>query len=876
MTGDPGARRLLHSRPFVVAALLVAVAATGLGASPATAVSTTAVSTAAVPAAPVTQQVAAAGNPSEQRPIDLDQLQLTPTPSWGVVGVGQTVEAPQPQVWDFEQIGDRLYVAGTFTGVTSGPAAPVVPQAYLAAFDIDSGVFIDSFRPVINRTVYALETAPNGNLLVGGEFSRVNGETRNALVALNPTTGAIDPGFDSGIGMINSQETRRVRELVVDGLDVYVVGRFNQIYVNAPGSPYFVWSAVRLRADSGLLDPTWVPQVNGGVWDIAIDHERDRVHLAGYFGSVAATPGTGYLATVQRSNAALVPGLVPFALNDPSEIWTHTVAVSGDRIYVGGADHVIQVLDATTNAVLGWNSAGRTCTSLSRTVCVVPAFDAGKGFQVTGGDFQVVEVTDDTVIGGCHCFADVGPNTEWQDKVHYSSFSGQFTAHNTAIGYRSSDSSVITPFIPALAPGFWGTWALETDSNGCLWIGGDYTSTDSGAWVGGMARFCEPDVPVSVPDRPARFVAQGPVRLVDTRESWSTPNVKLQPDQVVTVPFRGLAGIPANATAVALNVTATEATATGFVSITPSGVTPGTTSSLNLTPGQTVANSVVVPLGPDGAINVLSQGGTHLVIDLAGWFEPASTATAGRIVSLSPQRLFDTREPASTPTGFVGEGGVIRVPAAGRAGIPAQGAAAVVLNVTATEAAGPGFVTAYSGDGPPPLASSLNLERPGQTIANMAIVPLGADGSISFLSQAGAHLLADVVGYVTNASNPSSTTGLFVPLVPGRVFDTRAGGAAPVGQGGAIDVPVTGVANVPAAASAVLTNVTATEAGGPGFVTVWDTGAVQPLASTLNLNAAGETRPNGTIARLGTGGRLSLFTQSSAHLLADVSGYLLG
>ncbi len=869
MTGDRRPRHPARPRSLAVAALLLALTVAGSSAAPANAAARLAppVASAGAP------QVADPGNPSQQQPIDLDELQLSPTPSWGVVGIGQTVEEPRPHVWDFEQIGDRLYVAGAFTGVTSGANAPVISQPYLAAFDVNSGVFIDSFRPAINRAVYALETAPNGNLLVGGEFSIVNGETRNGLVALNPTTGTTDPRFNSGIGMINSPETRRVRELVVDGLDVYVVGRFNQIYVDAPGSPYFVWSAVRLRADSGLLDPSWVPQVNGGVWDIAVDRERDRVHLAGYFGSVAATPGTGYMATVQRSNGALVPGLVPFALNDPSEIWTHSVAVSNDRIYVGGADHIIQVLDANTNAVIGWNSTGRTCTSLGRTVCVVPPFDSGKGFQVTGGDFQVIEVTDDTVIGGCHCFADIGPNAEWRDKVHYSSFSGQFTAHNTAIGYRSSDSTVIAPFIPALAPGFWGTWALETDSNGCLWIGGDYTSTDSGAWVGGMARFCE--APTAVASSPARFVAQGPTRLVDTREPWSTPNVKLAADQMVTVTLRGLAGIPANATAVALNVTATEASATGFVSITPSGVTPGTTSSLNLTPGQTVANSVVVPLGPDGGINVLSQGGTHLVIDLAGWFEPASTASAGRIVSLSPQRLFDTREPGSTPTGFVGENGVIRVPAAGRAGVPATGAAAVVLNLTATQAAGPGYVTAWSGDGPAPFASSLNLERPGQTIANMAIVPLGADGSISFLSQAGAHLLADVVGYVTNASNPSATTGLFVPLVPGRVVDTRTGGASPVGAGGSIDVQVVGVANVPDGASAVLTNVTATEVGGPGFVTVWDSGTTQPLASTLNLNAAGETRPNGTIARLGTGGRLSVFTQIPAHLLADVSGYLL-
>ncbi len=67
-------------------------------------------------------------------------------------------------------------------------------------------------------------------------------------------------------------------------------------------------------------------------------------------------------------------------------------------------------------------------------------------------------------------------------------------------------------------------------------------------------------------------------------------------------------------------------------------------------------------------------------------------------------------------------------------------------------------------------------------------------------------LLADIVGYVTDETAPKSSQGLFVPLTPARVFDTRTGVPAggPVGAGETIVAPFAGVAGIPAWAGAAV------------------------------------------------------------------------
>ncbi len=384
----------------------------------------------------------------------------------------------------------------------------------------------------------------------------------------------------------------------------------------------------------------------------------------------------------------------------------------------------------------------------------------------------------------------------------------------------------------------------------------------------------------------SRFVPLSPARVFDTRPGETAPGPKgfVAAGGSIDVQVTGVGEIPATGvSAVVLNVTATEAGAAGFVTAWPTGQARPNTSNLNLIqPGQTAPNLVTVPVGAGGKVSFFTQSGAHLLADIAGYYTGAVSATAGRLVPLTPVRIFDSRPGTSEPgpKGFVGAGATVAVAVAGVGPVPATGVSAVVLNVTGTEAAADGFVTAWPGGTARPTASNLNLSA-GQTAPNLVTVRVGADGRVNLFSQTGAHLIADVTGYYTDATAPSSGAGLFVPLTPGRVSDTRAGTTDPgpkglVGEGASIDVQVTGAASIPAGAAAAVLNLTATEAVGAGFVTGWPTGSGRPNASNLNLNVAGETRPNAAILRLGNGGRISLFSQTGTHLVVDASGYFTG
>ncbi|MDH4144269.1 MAG: hypothetical protein OEY23_03765, partial [Acidimicrobiia bacterium] len=451
-------------------------------------------------------------------PLDLDSLDEEPVRHWGVVGTGLTDTKSKPYVWDFAEIGDRIYVAGTFTGVQEygfDPASVVFPQAYLAAFDRDSGEWIPEFAPHLNRTVYALAVSPSGNLLVGGEFDTVNGAARAGLVMVDPQTGATVAGFSTEVAAFEPGERGIVRELVVDGTDVYVAGDFS--YFVRAGASNFVWNAVRIRADSGLLDPAWLPQFAGSVWDLAIDHGRGRVHAVGFFTSANASPDTNRFATVTQATGASVTGLPQLEFNTRGQIDTVAVAFAGDKIWVGGAQHLLQVLDGETNQRVGFSVMGGSCEDFIQSPCPF----------IGGGDYQVIEVFGDTVLAGCHCFRPSEQrdpaNVVWDTINHYDSFSDSRSEQRAAIGYDASTGRVASPFIPGLAEDYHGIWALHVDANGCLFVGGYVNRTESGDWRGGFGKFCRP---VPAPASLSGFSADETVRL-----SWDRPESQLPVDR---------------------------------------------------------------------------------------------------------------------------------------------------------------------------------------------------------------------------------------------------------------------------------------------------------------------------------------------------------
>src|SRR3954447_14715994 len=77
---------------------------------------------------------------------------------------------------------------------------------------------------------------------------------------------------------------------------------------------------------------------------------------------------------------------------------------------------------------------------------------------------------------------------------------------------------------------------------------------------------------------------------------------------------------------------------------------------------------------------------------------------------------------------------------------------------------------------------------------------------------------AAAIDPVTPAQPPGPTASSYVAVVPARLLDTRVAGATP-GDRSTTRVPVAGRAGVPADATAVALNVTATDTTAPGFVT---------------------------------------------------------
>ena len=358
-----------------------------------------------------------------------------------------------------------------------------------------------------------------------------------------------------------------------------------------------------------------------------------------------------------------------------------------------------------------------------------------------------------------------------------------------------------------------------------------------------------------------------PHRILDTRDGTGAPARPVGPGSTIVLQVAGRGGVPAlGAGSVVINVTATEATANTYITVFPTGVPHPLAANLNVAAGATVPNLVVAKLGVGGTVSLFNYAGsTHLVADVQGWFPEGSD-----IRPMTPTRLLDTRDGTGAPVGGVSGGESLRLQVSGRGGIPATGVGAVIMNVAVTEPTAASFLTVYPSGVERPLAANLNFVA-GQTIPNLVIAKVGADGAVDIFNYAGStHVVADVAGWFPASSG-------FEGVTPARLLDTRdgtGGQAGPVAGGTSIDLQVTGRGGVPGeGVGAVVLNVAVTDPTASSFITVYPTGVDRPLAANLNMRA-GQTVPNLVIAKVGADGRVSLFNYAgSTHLVVDVAGW---
>ena len=161
-------------------------------------------------------------------------------------------------------------------------------------------------------------------------------------------------------------------------------------------------------------------------------------------------------------------------------------------------------------------------------------------------------------------------------------------------------------------------------------------------------------------------------------------------------------------------------------------------------------NLVVVPVGADGTVSLanVSGGSVHVIADVFGYFVSGAPKGVGTFGGVAPARVLDTRVGNGAPIAAVKASSLVRVKVTGRGGVPASGVSAVVLNVTVTKPEKAGYLTAHAGGTSRPAASNVNFLA-GQTVPNLVVVPVGADGTVSLANVSGGsvHVVADVFGW---------------------------------------------------------------------------------------------------------------------------------
>ena len=256
-------------------------------------------------------------------------------------------------------------------------------------------------------------------------------------------------------------------------------------------------------------------------------------------------------------------------------------------------------------------------------------------------------------------------------------------------------------------------------------------------------------VPTPVPS--SFFHGVAPVRVLDSRPAtnvgaYVTPWAGGSSRDVAV---GGLAGVPLDATAVVLNVTVTNTSSPSYLTIWPAGQDRPTVSSLNWSPGVTIANAVTVKMGAGlsaGKIAVFNgYGSVDVVIDIAGYYQAGSGKAFHPI---NPGRVLDSRPATQVNVyGTPWTGGLSRdVAVGGLGGVPVD-ATAVVLNVTVTNTSSPSYLTIWPAGQDRPTTSNLNWAT-GVTIPNAVIVTLGTAGKIAVFNWYGkVDVVTDAAGW---------------------------------------------------------------------------------------------------------------------------------
>lgn len=349
----------------------------------------------------------------------------TPDQSWRVNG----------RVYATVVVGDTVFVGGQFTTATS-PGGQTAGRRNIAAFSMDTGALLTSWRADAGSTVRALDS-DGTSLWVGGAFGAIGGQTHARLAKVSVSTGVVDAGFTARL-----DNTARTLEL--DGGSLFVGGTFLTVDGLAKNR------VAKLSAATGALDTRFEAAASGDVYAIKKSPVSSTVYLAGNFAALNGTTRNGVGA-----------------------VGSDTGAVTGPAFGTSARPTLGLDIDPTGTRLYG---AGGTATN------TMAAWDTATGIRVwrvvTDGDIQATKYYGGTVYFGFH-----------------DGYQG-----NAATKLLAADAmtGAVDPTFRPRFDSFWGVFAIDAVGAGIV-AGGEFTSV-SGVPAQGFSIFRSsgtPNVPPS-------------------------------------------------------------------------------------------------------------------------------------------------------------------------------------------------------------------------------------------------------------------------------------------------------------------------------------------------------------------------------------------
>jgi uncharacterized delta-60 repeat protein len=373
----------------------------------------------------------------------------------------------------------KVLIGGQFTMVNDtarGRIARLNANGSLdASFNPSSGA---------NWFVYALALQPDGKVLIGGQFSSVNGTARSSIARLN-ADGSLDSDFAPG----GTQSNGSVSALALQSDGKVLIGGLFTSMNGAPRS-----SLARLNAD-GSLDTGFTAGISANnIVNSLLVQGDNKVLLAGVFSDVNG---------IRRRFAARINGDgsldLDFMFASGASFAVHALALQGDgKLLVGG--EFTSMNDIVRNRIARLNADGSLDTGFdpgsgaNASVRVLAL--QGDGKLLLGGTFTSVNGSartgiarlngDGSLDAAFNASVSAGGNVtglavQPDGKILLS---GNFTSVNgtarTNIARLNADGGLDTGFNPSVSAG--GVVpALVLQPDGKILLGGTFTSVNGTA-----------------------------------------------------------------------------------------------------------------------------------------------------------------------------------------------------------------------------------------------------------------------------------------------------------------------------------------------------------------------------------------------------------